>query len=479
MRDLLLTVGNVREENSFLLTAPTAAEVDEAAALLRQKLESAKGAGRLTLFVYFAGHGDEASLHFGNERYPRSRLDTETDGNVDIKIVIVDACRTLDTGRNMGVSAGAGFDVSIAQSTSLQGAVTIQSSQIGEPAHESDRLGGAVFSHHLMSALRGAADADTDGKVTLLEAYQYAYRGTVKDSARGSAVVQHPNFDIDLAGTEDFVMTTPAAASSRLVLSAEQPTIFQVFSLPYFSLVAEFTLSPHNTVTVAVPKGRLLIQRRTEKDISAVELKLSRGEKRVVSAHEYTPMSIDVTRRRGVAVDTTPNLLRLAALVSGNRFVDRWIPRFGGTIGYERRFRVLKTGIEIGATHAGYDTDTVSVREVDILAAIGIGIARTINSHTLGFSVGPMFDFRLQNRTKKDAARLREMGMGAHIEERLGAASFGGFLGATWDVTLTARLDFTISLRGSIVAVPMVRRSKGSVNLSPSLSGATGLSYRF
>ena len=40
-------------------------------------------------------------------------------------------------------------------------------------------LGGSLFTHHLLSAMRGASDSDGDGQVTLFEAYSYAYERTL------------------------------------------------------------------------------------------------------------------------------------------------------------------------------------------------------------------------------------------------------------------------------------------------------------
>ena len=51
---------------------------------------------------------------------------------------------------------------------------------------ESDLLGGSYFSHHLASGLLGDADRSADGRVTLAEAYAYAYERTVADTASSS-----------------------------------------------------------------------------------------------------------------------------------------------------------------------------------------------------------------------------------------------------------------------------------------------------
>ena len=49
----------------------------------------------------------------------------------------------------------------------VRGTAFIASTAVGEAAQESQALGGSFFTHHLETGLRGAADADGDGLVTL------------------------------------------------------------------------------------------------------------------------------------------------------------------------------------------------------------------------------------------------------------------------------------------------------------------------
>jgi len=63
--------------------------------------------------------------------------------------------------------------------------------------------------------LRGAADSSGDGRVTLSEAYQYAYVHTVSATAATEIGPQHPEFDVQLSGEGELVLAElghPAAA---------------------------------------------------------------------------------------------------------------------------------------------------------------------------------------------------------------------------------------------------------------------------
>ena len=86
--------------------------------------------------------------------------------------------------RSKGVRAAPAFDVQQAQAASTRphGLVLIASSSADEESQESDEIGASFFTHYLASGLLGDADASGDGKVTLSEAYAYAYARTVGET---------------------------------------------------------------------------------------------------------------------------------------------------------------------------------------------------------------------------------------------------------------------------------------------------------
>jgi hypothetical protein len=71
---------------------------------------------------------------------------------------------------------------------------------LGAAAQESAALGGSFFTHHLDVGLRGAADADGDGQVTLAEAFRYTSARTVAQTAATQGGVQHPTYDFRMSG---------------------------------------------------------------------------------------------------------------------------------------------------------------------------------------------------------------------------------------------------------------------------------------
>jgi hypothetical protein len=88
-----------------------------------------------------------------------------------------------------------------------EGMVILTSAAAGEDAQESDALQGSFFTHHLVSALLGAADDNSDDVITLAELYRYAYEHTIRDSSQSMLGVQHPAYRYDLRGSGDVILS--------------------------------------------------------------------------------------------------------------------------------------------------------------------------------------------------------------------------------------------------------------------------------
>jgi hypothetical protein len=78
--------------------------------------------------------------------------------------------------------------------------------------------------------LRGAADANRDGRVTLAEGYQYAFSETLARTTSTQAGPQRPRWEIQLVGTGDLVLTDLRAAAAKLVLDEKIAGRVNVFS---------------------------------------------------------------------------------------------------------------------------------------------------------------------------------------------------------------------------------------------------------
>ena len=142
---------------------------------------------------------------------------------VDVRIAILDSCRSGALTRTKGARKAPAFEIQSESPRDAKGLVILTSSTSDEDSQESDAIGGSYFSHHLASGLLGGADRSGDGRVTLFEAYAYAYDRTVADTAESAAGAQHPTFSYDLAGNGDLVLTDVAVRHEGVYLPREAP----------------------------------------------------------------------------------------------------------------------------------------------------------------------------------------------------------------------------------------------------------------
>jgi hypothetical protein len=214
-------LGGVAPGDLELLIDPAGPALDAGFAAMERKLAAARQAGvRIELLVYYSGHSDEDGLLLAGARYPYDRLRERIRAMpADVHIAILDSCASGAFTRSKGGTRRPAFLVDSANQ--VRGHAFLSSSSADEAAQESDRIGASFFTYYLISGLRGGADRNRDGRVTLNEAYQFAFEETVSRTATTRHGTQHPAYDMHLAGTGDVVMTDLRATHAALILAAE------------------------------------------------------------------------------------------------------------------------------------------------------------------------------------------------------------------------------------------------------------------
>lgn len=217
---VLAQLGGVSPRDLVSIEEPKPVDVGRAIDELGRRLSAAReSAGRLEVIFYYSGHSDETGLLLGQERYPYDELRRRLDGlPAEVRVAIVDACASGALTRAKGGVSRPPFLVDA--SNQLKGHAFLTSASIDEAAQESERLKASVFTHALVSGLRGAADTSRDGRVTLAEAYQFAFNETLARTASTRSGPQRPAFDIQLVGTGEMVLTDVRVASSQLELDS-------------------------------------------------------------------------------------------------------------------------------------------------------------------------------------------------------------------------------------------------------------------
>lgn len=218
--DVLRQLGGVDRVDLTLLSEPDTRDVDHAFDALSERVRSGRKPGqRVELVVYYSGHADESGILVGGARYDYVRLRQRIrDVPADVHIAIVDSCASGSFTRMKGGSRMPPFLRD--SSNQVQGFAFLSSSSADEDAQESDRIGASFFTYFFVAGLRGAADRNHDGRITLGEAYQFAYEQTLGRTQNTAHGPQHPAYDMHLSGTGDVVITDLRSTESALVLPA-------------------------------------------------------------------------------------------------------------------------------------------------------------------------------------------------------------------------------------------------------------------
>ncbi|HLK89750.1 MAG TPA: caspase family protein [Polyangia bacterium] len=218
----------------------------------------------LQLVFYYSGHADEGGLLIGSERFAfdelRSRLERS---RAAVRVALVDACYAGTMVQAKGGKPAPGYALDVAAPTLVRGAAIIAAGTASELAQESGDIEGAYFTHHLLSALRGAGDRDGDGVVTLAETYQYAYSHTLAATLPSVFGPQHPSYDVRLAGTGELPLTRLGRGRQALTFPPASGRTYLV-STSGDDIVAEVAAQPQGRVRLVLPAGRYRIAARQD-----------------------------------------------------------------------------------------------------------------------------------------------------------------------------------------------------------------------
>lgn len=214
----LIELGQFAPTDVIVLRDPSTDQLLSALAASESTARSDPG-----LFVfYYSGHSDAQHLHLQGTPLTLETLSTRLKAHpARVKVGIFDSCQSGSLLAAKGGRPAKLFDVKVDDALAVQGTAILASSGADELSQEARALQGSYFTHHLISALRGAADDNHDGRVALAEAWAYASNRTTLDTLVSEAGAQRPVYRFDLKGRGDVMLTQLAGQSATLQFSSD------------------------------------------------------------------------------------------------------------------------------------------------------------------------------------------------------------------------------------------------------------------
>ncbi|MCC6625617.1 MAG: caspase family protein [Deltaproteobacteria bacterium] len=461
MTEVLTRLGRVRAEDVLTLLSPTAADLERALGTFRARVGDAGGQGAMVV-VYYSGHADERHLHLSGTRYPFERLKADVRAlGVDLSVFIVDACRSGGIVRVKGATPSELFAFDVQDRVVAEGVAILTSSAENEDAQESDRLGGGVFTHHLLNGLAGAADRSGDDKVSLAEVYQYAYTQTIA-STSATRIVQHPTYAFDVTGVSEIVLTHLDEPAGRGQLRFAHRGAYLVFERSSGALVAE--LEALAGTDLRLKPGAYLVRRR---DPSAVH----EGQV-VIDPRALTTLDSDAMQRVPYrhAVRKGYGIARSAWSVGagfelGAPIIERTGTVLGAALGLQ--LDLAELAVQLRARFGTSDAANTHVALTQRMVGADLGVFHLfdVGRHGVGFGVRGGVDWLSQ--------RFESTRVVPDVDQAIGRV--GPF--ARGELALGGALTLTLDVGAEVHLIELARAAGGSeLSSRAALSTSLGLS---
>ncbi len=427
--DVLREHGGVSAQRTVTLMGEEATAVRRTLQDVNARIRAVASEGQPTaLIVFYSGHADATALHLGGTELPLEELKTLVQGSAAAtRILVLDACRSGTVTRVKGVKATESFPITLTEEVPAEGMAIITSSAAGEASQESDALRSSFFTHHLVNALRGAADHDEDGKVTLSEAYGYTYGQTLRSSGT-TVALQHPTYSWEVKGRTGLVLTTLERSRGRTGrLWLNDAGLYLIMEGAKGGHVVAEVAPQGRRRELALPAGKYFVQERGRDEYREYEVSLVAGARVDLAALPYQTVRYDrLVRRRGGEKAYTHSLSLVGGL-RGEMLQGEGInPQLG--LGYGLDFMWGSVGLRLrGMAARGTGEDGQLPRQHRQLG-LRLIFQRFVDLEVVSLAIGLFFE-GVHHRQRFETERLAEdrrawgleFGATLAVERHLGA----------------------------------------------------------
>jgi hypothetical protein len=456
MAQVLREIGHFDASNVRVLLHPDASQVlatiDEVAT--RVQANATRGEQAEVVF-YYSGHARAAAVNLGGYELPLATLRARLGSlPTSLTIVVLDACQSGAFARVKGAEPAADFTYNSVAKFGQKGLAVMASSSQEELSQESDELRGSYFTHHLVSALRGAGDSDHDGRVSLDEAYRYAFRHTLASTARTQVGEQHVTLETELSGQGDVPITYPAEARAQVQLPSTLEGRVLLQHHPSGSVIAEVQKAAGAALRIAVAAGSYDAVVGEGTRIVECRVSAADGEVAAIDPSNCSPVSPDRTQPKGD--DERPL-----------REIDRW--GFEGSVGGIERETSSLTNRLVGTfgytQHSGFAPAlkaSVAATRLFVPHVSGVLQVGTLSSDSYQRTIG----------SSTDTATFTAYGAAVYLRTSLQIGPMFGVYGQAGAGASLGVMNFETQQTG-------VPPSTTSLYGSYLLSGAVGAGLRF
>lgn len=326
---VLLELGGFRKGDLTLMLGADAGQVWKALRGIEKRIQEAPG--DKLLLLYYSGHAEGDVLELGDSELQFDELSGFLKSSrADVRLAFVDSCQSGKLLAAKGGHRGHAFAIRVTEEIRSKGYAIITSSAENELSMESREIRGSFFTHYLVSALRGAGEGNQDGKVTLQEAYNYAYSRTVARTSKTVSGSQHPMYDFQLSGKGEVVLTRTGQASALLSVDGPPDTRLMILDEEETGVVAECEIPANRRAVMALSPGSYQVFLFTGDKAKRTKVRLDQGRQLRLAADDFSEHELEI------------------AVNKGGLFRTAWRQQFGGGL-ILRRVPVGDADLAIGA----------------------------------------------------------------------------------------------------------------------------------
>ncbi|MEN0062977.1 MAG: caspase family protein [Myxococcota bacterium] len=390
MSRLFVDRGGVDRDRVTVLQGASAKELGRAIAQVEGQVREASARGDDAMVVfYYSGHASSTGLHMAGSLYGLRDLKRWLESSsADVRVAFVDACESGSLARDRGATAVEHVEVAVDDALTASGLAIVTSTGPLSAAREAASYGGGVFSRALITGLRGSADGNGDGEITLDEAYRYAFEQTVRSTARSGSAIQRPEYRYEIGGVGRVVLTRVPGRAAGLSLPEELEGTYTVVSVSSGQVVARVQKRPGEPQRIALPPGRYVVRKVRREDVLLAELDLAWGGDRLVDETQMSSVPLGDPLARG---GWQPRPIRLTVKGFGSTSRLSGTPAtYGGEI--DLRIRIsprLNLGAFGGGGLGSVWDFTRSLQTTHLTFGTGLYAERNVGRVDLYAGVGP------------------------------------------------------------------------------------------